>query len=292
MNNSELIEKAKQLVENEDFTNLQVTIANLKREFRRPRDEASLYEKEQEAEFDKYINILTDKQTSVLSEVIDKKNAIVQRAQKLINETNFKKGSKEMEELFQQWKSAGRTTREKDDELWEQFKQAKDTFYENRKNYFDGIKQNQLENLEKKKELIQKASEIAKQENIKNANNAMNELMDTWKTIKSAGKDVDEDLWKEFSSIRNAFNKKKNEFYTSIKEEYAKRTIEKKALIVEMENINFAAEFTQDEVDHIKQLRTKWKEIGNAGKENEDELYKQFNDAVNKYFEDKRYYNN
>ena len=40
----------------------------------------------------------------------------------------------------------------------------------------------------------------------------------------------------------------------------------------------------------MKALRNKWKEVGNAGKENEEALWQEFNDIMKRYFDNMRDY--
>ena len=75
-----------------------------------------------------------------------------------------------------------------------------------------------------------------------------------------------------------------------MKENYAKRVEAKKEIIAQAKLYLARSEFTDDEVSAIKELRTKWKEVGNAGREHENELWEEFNGIVNKYFENMRYY--
>ena len=40
----------------------------------------------------------------------------------------------------------------------------------------------------------------------------------------------------------------------------------------------------------VKELRNRWKQIGNAGKNHENELWNEFNTILDKYFENMKYY--
>ena len=75
-----------------------------------------------------------------------------------------------------------------------------------------------------------------------------------------------------------------------MKETYAKRTEEKKTLIAEAKLYLARSEFSEDEINSVKSLRARWKEIGSAGRENEDALWEEFNGVLNKYFENLRAY--
>ena len=105
-----------------------------------------------------------------------------------------------------------------------------------------------------------------------------------------AGREFEEDLWAKFKAERSKFFKNRKAYYEGMKETFAKRTEEKKALISEAKLYLARSEFSEDEINSVKELRTKWKEIGNAGKENEDTLWNEFNTIINKYYENMRFY--
>ena len=65
---------------------------------------------------------------------------------------------------------------------------------------------------------------------------------------------------------------------------------EKKELIAQAKIYLARSEFTDEEVAALKELRTKWKEVGNAGKDHENDLWNEFNTIVNKYFENMKFY--
>ena len=152
------------------------------------------------------------------------------------------------------------------------------------------LKETYAANKALKEDLIAKAKEVAGIENIKEAGNRSNELMEEWKKVGSAGRRDDDDLWQQFLAERKAFFERRDAYYDQMKETYAKRVEAKKEIIQEAKLYLARSEFTDDEVNSIKELRAKWKEVGNAGREHENELWEEFNGIVNKYFENMRYY--
>ena len=114
--------------------------------------------------------------------------------------------------------------------------------------------------------------------------------MEEWKKTGTAGRKDDDNLWQQFLAERKAFFARRDEYYDNLKETFAQRTEAKKELINEAKLYLARGEFTDEEVDAIKELRNKWKEIGTAGKDHENDLWNEFNTIINKYFENMRYY--
>jgi len=292
MDRKELIDEAKKLAESEDLAGISSQVANLKKQWHRVGDEASLYETELQEQFEKYLNAIDAKLGVASTNITEKKEGIISEAKKVLNDKNFKKAGEKMEALFEDWKKAGHTTKEKDDALWEEFKAVRNEFFANKKAYFADLFASFEANKLSKEDLIKQVETLKDTDSYKKAADKLNDLMESWKQVGSAGKDNDENLWQAFSAARKAFYEKRSEYFSKMNEEYAQRAQAKRELIKQASDILYAAEFTPEEVEKIKELRNKWKEIGNAGRENEEALWKQFNDTLNQYFQEKRDFNN
>ena len=237
-----------------------------------------------------YLDVLNAKESQAVVSVEESKKALIAKAKEILNEKSFKKATAAMNELMDEWKGSGSAGKETDDALWGEFKAVRDEFFNNRRAYYDNLTEGFKKAKEAKEALIEKAKEVNAMESIKEAGNAMNQLMDEWKKAGSAGRENEDALWNAFNAERKAFFKKRNAYYDGLKEMFAKRTEAKKEIINEAKMYLARSEFTEEEKEAIKGLRAKWKEVGSAGKENEDTLWNEFNSILNKYFENMKYY--
>ena len=287
----QLIAKLEALLGEENAAEAFLRAKDLKRRWPRVREEEeSFSDQELSEKFNKLMDQLSEKAGDVYINTEDRKNQIIAQAKEVLDKNNFKKGTEQMKQLLEDWKHAGRINKEKDDELWAQFSAIRSEFFEKKNEYFANLKETYAANKALKEDLIAKAKEVAGIENIKEAGNRSNELMEEWKKVGSAGRRDDDDLWQQFLAERKAFFERRDAYYDQMKETYAKRVEAKKEIIQEAKLYLARSEFTDDEVNSIKELRAKWKEVGNAGREHENELWEEFNGIVNKYFENMRYY--
>jgi len=288
----ELLQKAKELVESEDLSNILSQVRNLKKQWRRTgsEDDESYYDKQLSDEFYGYIDKLTARESEIFASVEEKKNDIINKAKALLVNPNYKKATVQMNELFDEWKEAGRADKEKDDELWEQFREVRNQFFANKKAYFEGLSETFSQNQAAKEALIEKAKEANKLENFKEITGIMNDLMEQWKQTGSAGRDHDDELWSAFSAERKAFFKNRNAYYEGLRQTFAERAEKKREIIADAKKCLARSEFTEEEIEEVKGLRARWKEVGNAGRDHEDELWNEFNSILNKYFENLRFY--
>ena len=287
----ELVAKAKELAESEDLGKALAEVRNLRKQWRKTgSEEESLYDKEMSDKFYGYLDVLNAKESQAVVSVEESKKALIAKAKEILNEKSFKKATAAMNELMDEWKGSGSAGKETDDALWGEFKAVRDEFFNNRRAYYDNLTEGFKKAKEAKEALIEKAKEVNAMESIKEAGNAMNQLMDEWKKAGSAGRENEDALWNAFNAERKAFFKKRNAYYDGLKEMFAKRTEAKKEIINEAKMYLARSEFTEEEKEAIKGLRAKWKEVGSAGKENEDTLWNEFNSILNKYFENMKYY--
>ena len=287
----ELIQKLEELMGEENAAMAFAKAKELKRRWPKVREEEeSFSDQELSEKFIGMMDELAKKAGNVFVNTEEKKNEIIARAKEIVEKNNFKKGTEEMKLLLEEWKLAGRINKEKDDELWNQFSEVRKEFFEKKNEYFDNLKASFAENKKLKEEIIEKAKEVANIENIKEAGNRVNELMEEWKKVGSASRKEDDELWNQFLAERKAFFARRDAFFDEMKETFAKRVEEKKEIISQAKLYLARSEFTDEEVNAVKELRNRWKQIGNAGKNHENELWNEFNTILDKYFENMKYY--
>ena len=295
MNKKELIALATDLLHEENLENRSGDLQLLKREYKYllGRDEESYYEQEETDKFIALFNELAKKEPKLLVSAYDEKKNIIAEARRLLDRKDILAASKEMDRLSDDFKKAGRCyKKEQDDELWAEFRQVKDEFYKKKRKYFEELDKNNEEKRKKKEDIIARAKEIVdKLDNVKEANAAMGALRKEWKEVGYSGKG-DDYLWKEFAKVLDEFQEKKKEHHQEMLKLFEERAAKKEELIKTLKKILADSEFTDEEVELVKKLRNDFKAIGFAGKEKDDDLYQRFNEVVQKYFEELKFYKN
>ncbi len=287
----ELLEQAKELAESEDLSGVMAKVNALKRQWRRAGgEEESLYDKEMGDKFYAYIDQIAARESEIYSSVEEKKRGIIDKAKEVLKEGNFKKATAAMNDLMEEWKASGRAVKETDDALWEEFKAVRSEFFANKKSYFENLRESFAANKEAKEALIERAKEANTLESFKEIGKLMDELMEEWKKTGSAGRENDNELWAAFNGERKTFFSNRSQYYSKLRETFKERAEAKKDIIAQAKRLLAMSEFTEEEVAAVKDLRAKWKEVGNAGRDNEDELWNEFNAVLDKYFENLRYY--
>jgi len=292
MKNEELLELAKKLANEEDLSKFGKELAELDdaaNKFARI-DANSWNEQKIIDQFNEYYVQIKERKVAVNDAINAKKKELIEKVKVLVKENNFNKALKEYDELFNQFKGLGRSAKELDDQYYQTLKEVKNTIYENRKAYFEGQKAKAEAAKKAKEDIVAAAKELLNESSFKVADAKMNELFNSWKQAGFAGKELDDALWAEFAAARKEFNAKKNAYFEEQKKVFEEKAVKKQEIIKKAKVLLANSEFTEEEINSIKDLRQAWKEVGFAGKENDDALWNEFNAIINKYFEEKKFY--
>ena len=293
MTKQEFIALAKELLEEENLDNRNQDLQLLRREFKYivNRDEENYLDQEETNKVIAIYNELVKKEPRLLVSPYDEKKAIIEKARKLLDKKEIIAANRELDRLSDEFRKAGRAgSKEQDDELWNEFRQVKDEFYAKKRAYFEELDKANAEKRAKKENIIERAKEIVNNvENIREANAQMDALRKEWKEVGYSGKG-DDYLWKEFAKVMDEFQEKKKERHGEMLKLFEERAAKKEELIKRARILLANSEFTDEEVEKVKALRGEYKATGFAGKDKDDDLYQRFNEIIQKYFEEMKFY--
>lgn len=294
MNKQELIALVKELLNEENLDDRSSDLQLLRREYKYllGRDEDSYAEQEETDKFIALFNELAKKEPKLLASPYEEKKKIIEAAKKLLDKKEIIAANRELDRLSDDFKKAGRSsTKEQDDELWNEFRAVKDEFYAKKRAFFEELDKSNAEKREKKEDIIERAKGICDIQNVRDANAKMDALRKEWKEVGYSGKG-DEYLWKDFAKVMDEFQEKKKERHGEMLKLFEERAAKKEELIKKARILLANSEFTDEEIEKVKALRGEYKAVGFAGKDKDDDLYQRFNEVIQKYFEEMKFYRN
>ena len=221
---------------------------------------------------------------------LEQKQKIILRVEELVNEADVNKAFRELQDLHRIWKEdIGPVSKEHRDEIWNKFSDLTKKMHDIREVLFEKLRGTEVENLEKKKEIISKI-EVLKTEKVNTHSQwlAQIEKVETLRTaFFSAGKvpsDVNEQTWSSFKTAVKNFNTFKNAFYKDIKKDQNDNLNKKNALVAKAKELQESLDFATT-TPIMKQIQEEWKQIGHVPRKYSDKIWKDFKDACNHYFE-------
>ena len=126
----EIIKQLEELLGNENPSEAYAKAKLLSRRWKKAREEEeSFYDKELSDRFNSIMDQLAEKAGDIAVSVEERKQEIINKAKQVLDAASFRKGNEEMNQLLEQWKQAGRSNKEKDDELWQQFSEIRKEFF-------------------------------------------------------------------------------------------------------------------------------------------------------------------
>ena len=219
---------------------------------------------------------------------LEAKEAFCAIAEKLAENEDVVAAFKELQKLHEQWKEFGPVAKEFRDSIWERFKAATSVINKKYQAFFEGIKEQQVENLAKKTVLCEKVEEIAARE-VVNSNewNAFSkeieEIQQEWKTIGFASKKDNQKIYDRFRAACDSFYSRKRDFYMEYKDGMNANLEKKIALCEQAEQLKTSTEWKKT-ADQFINLQKQWKEIGTVPRKKSEQLWKRFRAACDEFF--------
>lgn len=221
---------------------------------------------------------------------LEQKQRIISRVEELVNEPDVNKAFRELQDLHKIWKEdIGPVSREHREAIWNTFSELTKKIHDKRELLFEKQRGTEQENLEKKKEIISKIAELAKekveahsswQAQIEKVEALRNEFFATGKVPA----DVNEETWSAFKNAVRDFNALKNSFYKDIKKDQQENLNKKMALVERAKSLKDSEDFAAT-TPVMKQIQEEWKQIGHVPRKYSDSIWKEFKEACNHYFD-------
>lgn len=133
-----------------------------------------------------------------------RKTKLAAEAEKLAESSEWGPTAKRFRDLMTQWKSAGRATREADDELWNRFKAAQDSFFTRRSEAFSARDEELSANLAAKRELLAEAGRLDAAADPDGARKRLKSIHDRWEKIGHVPREEKDKLERQLGDIERA----------------------------------------------------------------------------------------
>ena len=191
--------------------------------------------------------------------------------------------AKEIYELQKNWKSIGFTPKKHNTKIFERFRNDCNLFFTKKAEFFQTLKNEMEENLEKKRKLCEKAEALKDSTNWKETTEKMIALQKEWKSIGQVSFHNSERIWKRFIKACDYFFDNKNKNLPVQKDDEQKNLEAKNELI---EKVNTLDESLDNEtaIATLKAYMDEWNGIGHVPFKDKDKVYQTFHNAIDAQF--------
>ncbi len=186
--------------------------------------------------------------------------------------------------LQNKWKTIGFAPQKMNVKIFERFRHACDDFFKKKGEFFKSLKEGMNTNLEKKKELCEKAEALKDSTDWKETADVLTKLQKEWKTIGPVSKKHSDMIWKRFISACDYFFDQKNKATSSQRSVEGENLDKKKEIIAKLAAIDESV--PAEEADkQMRELMKEWNSIGHVPFKDKDKIYKQYHKFIDQLFE-------
>jgi len=224
-------------------------------------------------------------------ENLKKKTELLEQLRELVDGEESTASINTLKELQQQWRKLGPVPGAHVKSMWANYNAIIDRFYDNRSIYFELKELDRKKNLESKIEIVERAEELEKLDNIKEAIVQLNDLHEEFKHIGPIPKEDQEPVWQRFKAASDKIYAKRKEYFDVLKGELNENAEKKHNLGKEVEEF---AQFNSDRISdwnkktkQILELQKKWEAIGGLPRDRAKEINKLFWSNFKQFFANK-----
>lgn len=185
-----------------------------------------------------------------------------------------------------EWKTIGYAPQRMNTQIFERFRAACDKFFQQKAEYFKGVKNELNDNMAKKTALCEKAEALQDSTDWRATGDQLIQLQKEWKSIGAIPHKYSEALWKRFIAACDHFFEEKQKATAGQRNEEKENMAHKQAIIEQLQALQENPD-QNDAVQRVKELQAEWNSVGHVPFREKDNLYKKYRaacDALYKQF--------
>ena len=218
------------------------------------------------------------KNLALKSELCEKIETMTE--QPSLSRKEWNKLSEELLEIQKVWKTIGYAPKKDNNRIYERFRAACDKFFELKREFYAGVKNEMEHNLALKNELCEQAEALSASEDWKHATDELIALQAKWKQIGPVARRHSDVVWKRFRAACDKFFERKAAHFSSIDSVHEENLKLKQALLAEMKTADVKA----GGFEAIKDFQRRWSQIGFVPIKHKDALQKEYKAIVDAMF--------
>ena len=203
---------------------------------------------------------------------------------KMVTFQDWQDKTEEILALQAKWKTIGFAPQKMNTKIFERFRKACDDFFKRKAEHFKSIKGSMNENLEKKKQMCERAEALKDSQDWKNTAEILTKLQKEWKEVGPVAKKYSDPIWKRFVSACDYFFEQKSKAEAVNRSEEQVNLEKKKAIIEQLNTIDKEESPSEKSRDIIRELMKEWNSIGHVPFKDKDKIYKQYRVVVDSLF--------
>ncbi|MBO4250540.1 MAG: DUF349 domain-containing protein [Paludibacteraceae bacterium] len=239
---------------------------------------------------------------------LELKTLLCEAAERLQSNENIVEASRALQQLHDEWAEIGPVARELREDLWNRFKAASTVINKKHQAYFDELHAKEQENLQAKQALVEQLKELntpivngepLSSKQWDDLSNKVQEIQTAWRKIGFAPKKHNQAIYDQYRAECDRFFHAKTEYFKDLRDVFASNLKHKRSLIGQaqevisnlkekIENNEATREYWDEATKQVQAMQAEWKSVGVVARKYSDELWKQFSESCDEFFNAKR----
>ena len=226
----------------------------------------------------------------------NKKLELVEELKSILATVESNQVYPELKKIQDRWREIGHVPFDKSEDLWRTFRFHEQKVYDFLHLNSDFRNLDYKHNLEKKTKMVERAEELAKEEDVNKAFKELQILHRIWKEdVGPVAREYREEIWERFSNATKIIHDKRRAILSELEKRYEENIPKKEEVIRKINaladgNINTHNQW-QEKIKELEALREEFFKIGKVTQEKSEELWqalreatRNFNQAKNKFY--------
>ena len=293
----EILEKARELAKQEDWSYVSVELDNLSHRWAEGPDTDSDEVKDLYKTFNDVVDEFEERKEQHYADLEKKKQENLETKKQLLEElegivsNETWTATRRVSQMKGQWNSMGPLPSGKEEDLDERFNKLLDTFNDHKVDRLVQKRQKEEDNLMLKLAVLEKMENVAESmthetENWDDIDEKFDDLTKQWKKIGRVPKEKSNEVWGRYKSAQDEYYDRKYKYDPDHQSKVDSFTHKKEKIIEEAENLLEENDLATA-ARKINKLHRRWKKVGNLPQRAEDKLWSRFKSATDAFNEKK-----
>ncbi|MEL7832950.1 DUF349 domain-containing protein [Fodinibius sp. Rm-B-1B1-1] len=293
----EILDKAKDLAKQEDWSYVSVELDNLSHRWAEGPDTDTDEVKDLYKKFNDVVDAFEERKEQHYAELEKKKQENLETKKELLKEfegivsNETWTATRRVSQMKGQWNSVGPLPSGKGEGLDERFEELLDTFNDHKVDRLVQKRQKEEDNLMLKLAVLEKMENVAESmthetENWDEIDEKFDDLTKQWKKIGRVPKEKSNEVWDRYKSAQDEYYDRKYKYDPDHQSKVDSFTHKKEKIIEEAENLLEEHDLATA-ARKINKLHRRWKKVGNLPQRAEDKLWSRFKSATDAFNEKK-----
>lgn len=222
--------------------------------------------------------------------ILAAKVLLLEEVEKLVKEERstiqaWRAATDKVKELQKQWKELGFLPNRVVGSVRDRFQATCSQVFEGFRAYDRALRQEGKDNLQKLQDLCSQAEAMKESTDWSATTRAMIELQNKWRAVTFVPRKRRDELWEKFRAAMDYFFAHRDEAQAGRNKEEKDNLAAKEAIIHELENYTPNRDELQSGVEFLKELQTRWFNIGHVPFKQKDSILQRYRELLDKAYE-------